>query len=334
MGMGKTEAALACAHRLMAEKKANGIYFALPTQVTSNRIHLRVDSFIKAICEEAQSTSTRLIHANSWLVDTLEQPSIAATANGEPSDDARAAHDWLASPKRALLAPFGVGTVDQALLSVVAAKHFFVRRFGLAGKVVIIDEVHSYDFYTGSLIKALCSVLEDLGCTVILLSATLTPVRRDALLGGGLSDVTTAYPLITGRKTCGNFIEPRAAKAPDDKLVHITFKQSEAAKRQVWEMAKRGVCVLWICDTVAYAQSVYAEFEVLAIQENNPAVLGLLHSRFPFFRREGLEKQWMEDLGKDGNRPNGSILIATHGAEPPHTAQHGGCIVRSPYPRG
>ncbi len=315
MGMGKTEAALACAYRLMAENKATGIYFALPTQITSNRIHLRVNGFIKAICEDAKSASTRLIHANSWLVDKLEQPDISVTAKGEASDDARVAHDWLASPKRALLAPFGVGTVDQALLSVVAAKHFFVRRFGLAGKVVIIDEVHSYDFYTGSLIKALCSVLEALDCTVILLSATLTPERRDALLGGRLPEVTMAYPLITGRKTCGDFIEPRSAKAPDDKTVHITFKQSEAAKRQVWEKAKQGVCVLWICDTVANAQSVYAEFEALAIQEGNPSALGLLHSRFPFFRRETLEKQWMEDLGKDGNRPNGCILIATQVVE-------------------
>lgn len=315
MGMGKTEAALACAYRLMAENKATGIYFALPTQITSNRIHLRVNSFVRAICEVDQGASTSLIHANSWLVDTLEQPIIPATANDKPSDDARAAQDWLASPKRALLAPFGVGTVDQALLSVVAAKHFFVRRFGLAGKVVIIDEVHSYDFYTGSLIKALCSVLEDLDCTVILLSATLTPERRDALLGGGLSEVTTAYPLIMGRKTCRDFIEPRPVKAPDDKLVHITFKESEVVKRQVWAKAKLGVCVLWICDTVANAQSTYAEFDALAKQESNPPALGLLHSRFPFFRREVLEKQWMEDLGKDGNRPNGSILIATQVVE-------------------
>jgi len=31
-------------------------------------------------------------------------------------------------------------------------KHFFVRRFALAGKVVILDEIHSYDLYTGTLI--------------------------------------------------------------------------------------------------------------------------------------------------------------------------------------
>ena len=60
-------------------------------------------------------------------------------------EDARSGNDWFVSAKRALIAPFGVGTVDQALLSVVAAKHFFVRQFALAGKVVILDEIHSYD---------------------------------------------------------------------------------------------------------------------------------------------------------------------------------------------
>ncbi len=49
MGMGKTEAALGAAYQLMTSGKANGIYFALPTQATSNRIHLRVNEFLGRI---------------------------------------------------------------------------------------------------------------------------------------------------------------------------------------------------------------------------------------------------------------------------------------------
>lgn len=40
MGMGKTEAALWAAYQLLVAGKATGIYFALPTQATSNRMHL------------------------------------------------------------------------------------------------------------------------------------------------------------------------------------------------------------------------------------------------------------------------------------------------------
>jgi len=45
MGAGKTEAALAAAYQLIARGHASGLYFALPTQVTSNRIHTRVSDF-------------------------------------------------------------------------------------------------------------------------------------------------------------------------------------------------------------------------------------------------------------------------------------------------
>ncbi|MDO4557362.1 MAG: CRISPR-associated endonuclease Cas3'', partial [Planctomycetia bacterium] len=47
MGIGKTEAALLAAHRLPSPGINRGIYFALPTRTTSERIHERVESFIR-----------------------------------------------------------------------------------------------------------------------------------------------------------------------------------------------------------------------------------------------------------------------------------------------
>ncbi|MGH6635897.1 MAG: CRISPR-associated helicase Cas3', partial [Gammaproteobacteria bacterium] len=322
MGMGKTEAALACAYRLMSERKANGIYFALPTQVTSNRIHLRVDKFIRKIAPD--SPATRLAHANAWLLENLWQSNPSATEPSECVDgDARAGRDWFASSKRAIIAPFGVGTADQALLGVVAAKHFFVRRFGLAGKVVILDEIHSYDFYTGTLIQILCETLLALGCTVILLSATLTPKRRAAFLGEPEldPDAPTPYPLITGRSSGGVFLTPRPAQPTEAKTVHVSFVESSEALRQAWEKACAGACVLWICDTVNQAQNTYRRFQALEAERgtgSNPA-LGLLHSRFPYFRREELETYWMEVLSADGEtkgiRPTGCLLVSTQVVE-------------------
>jgi CRISPR-associated endonuclease/helicase Cas3 len=68
MGCGKTEAALAAAYQLMEQGKAAGLYFALPTQVTSNRIHLRVRPFVARI--SLNPSEVRLAHGSSWLVDT------------------------------------------------------------------------------------------------------------------------------------------------------------------------------------------------------------------------------------------------------------------------
>ena len=43
--------------------------------------------------------------------------------------------------------------------------------------------------------------------------------------------------------------------------------------------------------------------------------VGLLHSRFPPWRREMLETCWLSRLGKDGPRPSGCVLVATQVVE-------------------
>lgn len=309
MGMGKTEAALGVAYNLMATGKANGIYFALPTQATSNRMHLRMQSFLHRIVQEPQTS--RLIHGNSWL--TEPQAAIAPVMTGptaKATDDARTGRDWFVSPKRALIAPFGVGTVDQALLGVVAAKHFFLRHFALAGKVVVLDEVHSYDLYTGTLIDTLITTLEGLGCTVLVLSATLTGRRREQIVetSGQFHDTgQPPYPLISGRRE-GTPIPAAPAAPPQTKIIHVDFSSVEKATKEAAQLAQKGGSVLWICNTIATAQEQYLRFTGMP-QNNFP--IGLLHSRFPFRRRESLEAEWMERFGKDGKTRQGSILVST-----------------------
>jgi CRISPR-associated endonuclease/helicase Cas3 len=310
MGMGKTEAALGAAYHLMVSGKANGIYFALPTQATSNRIHLRMNEFMQRISPDAPAS--RLIHSNSWLMQTVPELSPTATVtHGSATDDARTGRDWFSSAKRALIAPFGVGTVDQALLGVVAAKHFFVRHFALAGKVVILDEIHSYDFYTGTLIDKLITTLEGLGCTVIVLSATLTGKRRGQMIScpeDTAEETERHYPLITGRKE-GQPLEPVAATPPESRNVKVEFISSEYAAEEAIKLARKGGAVLWICNTVGAAQKQYRSFKELEFP------IGLLHSRFPFWQREKLESEWMGRFGKDGSTRCGSILVSTQVVE-------------------
>lgn len=313
MGMGKTEAALWAAYQLMAHGKANGIYFALPTQVTSNRIHLRMNDYLERIAPEYGKS--RLIHGSSWLMQQRLQYRPASSGSREKSsEDARDGRDWFASAKRALIAPFGVGTVDQALLGVVAAKHFFVRHFALAGKVVILDEVHSYDIYTGTLIDKLIETLERLGCTVIILSATLTGKRRKQIVsasGNDMDESEQPYPLITGRAE-GMPLAPVAAAAPVPRSVAIDFTKSETATEEAIALARSGGTVLWICNTVSAAQKQFLSFKE-RISDDFP--LGLLHSRFTHNHREEHETAWMGRFGKDGATRCSSILVATQVVE-------------------
>jgi CRISPR-associated endonuclease/helicase Cas3 len=78
--------------------------------------------------------------------------------------------------------------------------------------------------------------------------------------------------------------------------------------------ARRGACVLWIRNTVDEAQETYRALQSANFQGGPP--VALLHSRFPFFRREELEADWMNRLGKDStNRPAGCVLVSTQVAE-------------------
>ncbi|MBM3789557.1 MAG: CRISPR-associated helicase Cas3', partial [Acidobacteria bacterium] len=306
MGYGKTEAALAAAYRLLQAKRATGLYFALPTQVTSNRIYIRMQPFVQRIC--SNSDDVRLAHSASWLFDTSLPPRLnPASRDAEAEAHARAGRSWFASPKRALLAPFGVGTVDQALLGIVAANHFFVRQFGLAGKVVVLDEVHTYDLYTSTLIDTLVRRLRELQCTVIILSATLTEKRRRELLC--LSDdrpVSAAYPLISG----GDGMRAEwPCDPPAAKTVQIRCVSGDDLVDGAIERAHGGQCVLWIRNTVDDAQEIYRVLKSASVQAGPP--IALLHSRFPFFRREELEAEWMDRLGKDTTRrPRVSTQVA------------------------
>jgi CRISPR-associated endonuclease/helicase Cas3 len=300
MGMGKTEAALWCAYQLIQKEKATGFYFALPTQATSNRIHIRVNEFLGRITGD--QAYSRLVHAGSWLLDEIKVPTLKSATDDEKESN-RDAIDWFASKKRGLIAPFGVGTIDQALMSVIAVKHFFVRQFALAGKVIILDEVHSYDLYTGTLIKTLCERLLSLGCTIILLSATLTKEIKKRFVGTEVNDGKEHYPQISGLG-----IKPVEVLPPKPKTVKIQVRSENDALVEALSRADHGASVLWVCDTVNKAQQM---FDLAKTNDKTNFEIGILHARFPVFRRQELEEYWMEKLGKTGKNRSGCILFST-----------------------
>lgn len=300
MGLGKTEAALYAAYQLLVTNKATGIYFALPTQLTSDKIYDRVnDTFLnKILSPDSPHREAFLAHGNAWL----KQTNLGENANPDGV--------WFDERKRKLLAPFAVGTIDQALMAVMNVKHGFVRTFGLAGKVVILDEVHSYDSYTGTILDELVKALRKLHCTVIILSATLTKERREKLLAQTVTQ--TGYPLISAEPNDCELKE-FPVEPLENKNVEIRCCQLEAeAIEEVLERAEQGQQVLWIENTVAEAQ---AKFSELSERANGTNVeTGLLHSRFLKIDREEKENYWVDLYGKDNRltrQIKGRILVGT-----------------------
>ena len=295
MGAGKTEAALYAAYRLISSGVNRGIFFALPTRLTSNKIYERVNPFLERV--SLSGRAARLIHGSAWL-----EPS----GGGELSAGA----SWFAPAKRALLEPFGVGTVDQALKGVLNVKHFFVRLAGLAGKVVIIDEVHAFDAYMHHLLTNLCRVLVRMDCTVILLSATLPAERRAELLELEKDASTGGYPSLTvhlrDREARETVLPP-----PWRREVNVTAVSPEGVVEKVVSAAAQGCNVALIANTVGEAQEYFRRIRSAA--ESGRFPIGLLHSRFPLWRRDGIEREWLGALGKDAGekRPEGSVLVST-----------------------
>ncbi len=301
MGIGKTEAALFAAYSLMSAGEARGIYFALPTQLTSNRIHERVERFLERVIEpDAPHRIALLLHGNAWLREF------------DLGADAAPGYSWFKAAKRGLLAPFAIGTIDQALMASMNVKHGFVRTFGIAGKVVILDEVHSYDTYTGTILDRLVEELRRLRCTVIILSATLTGERRSSLIGGARSP-ESAYPLITALRADAPEpveIAPETTRG-NDVAIHQTLVR-DAALDEALDRADSGQQVLWIENTVTEAQEA---FKLLAARSSGMNIeCGLLHSRFIHRDREALEDKWVTRYGAQGaeaRRERGRILVGT-----------------------
>jgi hypothetical protein len=79
----------------------------------------------------------------------------------------------VAAPKRTFAAPMAVGTIDQALLSIIRARHAWMRAAFLSRHLLVVDDVHASDPYMASLTRSLIERHLSLGGRALAMSATL-----------------------------------------------------------------------------------------------------------------------------------------------------------------
>ena len=314
MGEGKTEAAMYLADCWAALLGQKGTYFALPTQATSNQMFGRVKKFLETRYPDL-AVNLQLIHGGALLSGDFSKSRISITDsedNNAPLAGVIAA-EWFLPKKRGLLAPFGVGTVDQALLSVLQTKHFFVRLFGLAQKTVIIDEAHAYDMYMSTLLEKLIGWLHAIGSSVILLSATLTASKRRALVEAYGGDATqlapSTYPRVTWVSGTEVIVDGFEATRHMELHARHIKDDLETLVSDLSDITTEGGCIAIICNTVKRAQETYTALKQARLV--NPDELMLLHSRYPFEEREKRENAVLLSFGKEGKRPERAILVAT-----------------------
>ena len=320
-GGGKTEAALRMYYLMAKAGLVDGLYYGLPTRFTSNNMHRRVVDFLERVV--AEGSNPRLIHGEAWMLDEIKSSSQLSPGG-----------HFFDTNRRAVIEPFGVGTVDQALLAAIRSKFYFVRQFGLAGKMVILDEVHSYDIYTSTLMTELIRKLVELNCTVFILSATLTSKAKSMLLGYGQKNLPSTcrcagYPRLTMK--IGKEITTRSlGKGPRRVVIIKHVYDRERVVRDVVDLYEKGYSIVWIenivGESVMWFNACAAEMRRRGLTIAKPTgttalpsgviPIGLLHSTLRRPRRSDVEEKWTDQLGKDNSaRPFGSILFATQVVE-------------------
>lgn len=328
-GAGKTEAAVMLAHRLMTCGCADGFFIALPTMATANAMYGRIAEVYCKLFEG--NASLVLAHGQRTLVEAFADSVLPA---GEEEDDTAQRDDtatarcnaWLADhAKRALLAPAGVGTIDQVLLATLYSKHQSLRLLGLFRKVLIVDEVHACDAYMQRVLETVLTFHAMAGGSVILLSATLPEHMKHALFNafarGRSADPlprtsSPDFPLVTSwhEGQTNAALEPIVAREAVCRDVAVRYVADEhevlCAIRQA---LAQGKCVCWMRNTVSDVLAAHAHFE----NELDADHLIVFHARFALQDRLATEQRILTHFGKSSTPAQraGRLVIASQVAE-------------------
>ncbi|WP_455568462.1 type I-E CRISPR-associated protein Cse1/CasA [Streptomyces lasiicapitis] len=228
------------------------------------------------------------------------------------------AHQWLRGRKKQLLASFAVATVDQVLFAGLRSRHLALRHLAVAGKVVVIDEVHAYDAYMGRYLDRVLEWLAAYRVPVVLLSATLPAARRSALIAAysgskeseSLSS-DTAYPLLTAAapgRTAITATPPAASGRRTNAVIErLDDDLTNLADRLERELADGG-CALVIRNTV---DRVLEAADVLRARLGDDMVT-VAHSRFLAADRAAKDAAMLRLFGPDGaERPRRHVVVAS-----------------------
>lgn len=185
-GSGKTEAAVLRALALLDAGLVEGLYFAVPTRSAATELHARVARLVRDVYPGQASRVMRVV------------PTALDTDELLPDQQ----RSWAAgSTKKAAMAPIGIGTIDQVLLSIMRVRHIWLRRAALCTKLLVIDEVHAGDAYMIRLVEELVRAHVDGGGHAMAMSATLGEEAKARLLARPRRQLAEAradaYPLLT-----------------------------------------------------------------------------------------------------------------------------------------
>jgi CRISPR-associated endonuclease/helicase Cas3 len=214
-------------------------------------------------------------------------------------------------------------------LAVLPKKHLTLRQYALAGRILIVDEAHSFDSYMKEELDSLLQLHAMNGGSAIVLSATLSAQARHKIahaflcgLGHGQklarrlagNCVSLAYPLLTRVATGG--VEERGPGLDARLARTVTVERvadRPAAVRIASEAADRRAAVLVICNAVDEAIKVHAALATLRPK----GTVHIFHARFAQGDRLAIEDAVLARFGREAAASDraGHVLVATQVVE-------------------
>ncbi|MGP4112334.1 CRISPR-associated helicase Cas3' [Streptomyces sp. 4N509B] len=361
MGEGKTKGMLAAVEVLAARFGTDGVFLGMPTQATCDPMYDEVRGWVEKVAPDladhvgllhgkrrfnlswrkAWSTKDRgdlpawdgSVGADEFGMDDVFGAGAVGASTCSCSEEISGPSEWFLGPKRGLLCPLVVGTIDQLLLAATRTKHVMLRFAGLAGKVVVLDEVHAADVYMRQFLSEGLRWLGQARVPVMLLSATLPPAQRSMLarayLEGALGQVDAdvsglpepeGYPSVTAvfaHHDGPGFLSGSAASWRPSQPVRVAWlpdvsRDGAAVVQVVKEKLADGGVALVVLNTVERAQRVYEQ-----LAQAFPGEAELLHGRLCAAHRADRTRSCLEFLGPDAGkeRPERRVVVATQLAE-------------------
>ena len=317
-GVGKTEAALAAAEIMAARNGAQGVFFAAPTMATANGLLERTIEWAGNVAGNSVR-SMYLAHSKNALSKPFAELKFNGINDLEESGGEVVASQWMSGSRLGILSNFVVGTVDQVLMMALQQRYSMLRHVGLAGKVVIFDEIHSFDVFTSDYLRSTIAWLGHYGASVILMSATLPPHKRrelvEAYSWGEMPEGEQGYPLITvatADEVHVTSVEPSPTNLVGD--IQILNEEERPLSALLDQLLDEGGCVLVICNTIDRAQAAYSR-----LADIYGECVELHHAGFVAWERVEKEDSLRQELGPDSHRGAGrpwrKIVVATQVAE-------------------
>jgi len=278
-GEGKTEASLLWAKNNLGKRK---IIYLLPTRVTTNKMWRRMRNFFGGNAGVSHS------YASYELKREYKTE--------EENIDDKVRRELLFN--RTFIRPLTVTTVDHLLYSMFNHGRWDVSLSNVYSSLIILDEIHCYEFYTLGLIYKMVEILKDYDVNFCFMSATFPKFLEEELK----SILDKNYTTIT----VSDSLDKELFKKKTVRI-HKVDDRIENAVKSVIKRYNRNQKVLVICNTINKSKELYSSLK----NKINKEDIMLYNSEFTVKDR-GDKEEKLENICKS---ESGFIAVTTQVVE-------------------